>query len=87
MAYRIRERDGLAAAGRFSLLRRAALAADASAHHDRKLWLSLAQLRPIASAAPAGQLAPPGPVTRFGTSPNRRQCAAPVPPPGARSQR
>lgn len=87
MAYRIRERDGLVAAGRFPLLRRAALAADASADRGRKFWVSYAQPRRMASATPAGQLSPPRPVTCFGTPANRRQCAAPAQTPGSRSQR
>ena len=76
MAYRIRERDGPAAGGRFPFLRRAPLAADAPAHRGRKFWVSFAQLRRMASATSAGQLSPPGPVTCIGTSANHRQCAA-----------
>lgn len=63
MADGIRERDGLAAAGRFPLLRRVAVAAGEPAHawrvygDDRTLRATIARLRPMASAGPGRCLA------------------------------
>jgi len=53
----IRERDGLAAGGRFPLLRRVAVAAGEPAqawrvYGDRTLRATLPRLRPMASASP-----------------------------------
>ena len=92
MAYRFRERDGLVAAGRFPFLRRVALAVGKPAQarsfcSDRRLRVSFARLRRVASASSAGQLSSPGPVTGFGTFADHRQRAVLVLTPCSRSQR
>jgi anti-anti-sigma factor len=65
VAYRFRERGGLVAAGRFPFLRCVALAAGKPAqarsfYSDRRLRVSFARLRRMASASSAGQLSSPG---------------------------
>jgi hypothetical protein len=91
----IRERDGLAAAGRFSLLRRVAVAADEPAqagrvYGDRTLRAALARLRPMGSAS-LGRCFASAVITwaghRHPALANRRQPAVPALMPSSPAQR